>query len=182
MIRTLVVAALASLAAAPAAAQGMARPDPAAQAEMRRLEFLVGDWEGEGWYQAGPGNRIAIRQTESVRWRLDGLALLVDGLGKMRPADGGPEQTVHDALAVITWDPQSRVYRVTAWRGPQRTEAMLQLTSDGYVWGFKPPNGGEVRFTMRLTPEGHWVERGEFSPDGARWLPFMEFDLRRVRQ
>jgi len=29
--------------------------------EMRKLDFLLGAWEGEGWMEVGPGQRRAVK-------------------------------------------------------------------------------------------------------------------------
>lgn len=187
MLRRLVVPALLACAAAVAApgragAQAMVRPDSAVLAAMRRLEFLVGDWRGEGWAQMGPqGGRITSRVTESAKWRLEGAGLLIEGHGTARVQEGGPEVTVHDALAVVTYDREAGRYRVTAWRGDGKpVDATAEVGDRRLVWGFADPRGVTVRFTLQLTPEGRWNEVGEASRDGQTWFKFMEMSLERV--
>ena len=53
------------------------QPDVAAQkAALKKLEFLAGEWEGHARISCGPGEPLAVRQTEEVQMKLDGLALL----------------------------------------------------------------------------------------------------------
>jgi hypothetical protein len=90
------------LLAAPALAQappGPPAPSPARLEAMRRLAFLEGTWKGEGSMQMGPQRRT-FRGTETVTRKLDGLALLVEGLHTAGPA--GAERVVHQTLAVLT--------------------------------------------------------------------------------
>jgi hypothetical protein len=46
---------------------------PAAQRDaMKKLDFLVVEWKGEGWMEFAPGQRRTIRGTEIVQRKLDG--------------------------------------------------------------------------------------------------------------
>jgi len=163
-------------------AQAMVRPDSAVLAAMRRLDWLVGDWRGEAWVQMGPqGGRATSRVTESAKWRLEGAGLLIEGHGTARLQEGGPEVTVHDALAVVTYDRESGRYRFTAFRGDGKpVDATAEVGERRLVWGFADPRGVTVRFTLQLTPEGRWNEVGEASRDGQTWFKFMEMNLERV--
>src|SRR5437867_1497174 len=49
-------------------------PAPAAQQEaMKKLDFLVGQWKGEGWMEFAPGQRRTFKGTEVVQRKLEGL-------------------------------------------------------------------------------------------------------------
>src|SRR5262245_62100286 len=63
--------------------------------EMKKLDWFIGHWKGTGWIQMGPQGRREFTQTETVEAKLDGLVLVIEGLGKAK-ADGS---TVHTALA-----------------------------------------------------------------------------------
>ena len=70
--------------------------------------LLAGDWEGEGWVMAGPNARHEFRGTEKVESRLGGQVLLIEGRHFSKAA---PDQKVHDAIALISWDPTRKLYR-----------------------------------------------------------------------
>lgn len=142
-----------------------------------RLAFLAGAWSGPAWYQLPSGGRDTLRQTEHVQLKLRGQVLLVEGIGR-RLAGGTPTDTVFSALATIDWVPD-RGYTMHSYtlEGRQGTFP-LTVSDSGFVWGFEVP-GGRIRYTMRLTAEGEWLERGEFSRDGERWFPTLEMRLRR---
>ena len=181
MRKTLLTACLA-VALAPGAlhAQAMVRADSVTLAAMRRLEFLIGDWQGTGTLQRGPGNSSTSRVRESAQWRLDGAGILVQGHGTAQMVPGGPEVTVHDALAVITYDKANQRYRFMAWRGDgEPINPTLEVGDRRMVWSFQDPRGFTIRFTMQITPEGHWNEVGEVNPNGT-WYKFMEMNLTRV--
>ena len=160
-------------------------PGTDALAEQRqaiaRLGDWVGEWEGSGWAVSRAG-REEFTIHESVESKLGGLALLVQGLGKSRRPDGGEEVVSHDALAVLTWDPEGDRYVFRHYTADGRHgESELVTTDDGWRWGFQDPHSGvHVRFTAEIGAET-WHERGEVSLDGgATWRPMLEMELRRV--
>jgi len=67
--------------------QTLKQPDIEAQrAAMKKLEFLVGEWSGEASVLRGPGQFADLTQTESVRFTLDGLVLMIEGVGRDKDA------------------------------------------------------------------------------------------------
>ena len=65
-----VVATVLGLLSVPGSASAQLGGDPEMhRREMERLEFLVGEWEGDGWILDRIG-RIEIRQSEVVRYEL----------------------------------------------------------------------------------------------------------------
>ena len=60
-------------------------------------------------------------------------------------------------------------------------ETPIRLIGEKIIqWSFDTPNGGKTRFTADFSKEGFWTEKGEFSPDGERWFPFIEMNLEKV--
>jgi hypothetical protein len=161
----------------PAIAQSPAPDGSANRAAIDRLAFMVGRWKGEAWMQRGP-QRVQTVMTETVESRLDGTVLLVEGQGAI-PAEGGaPQRTVHHALAIISFDPQSGTYAMRSHIGTgQSGEFALTLIDGGVSWSRNVP-GGQVRNTARFA-NGEWHEIGEFSRDGQAWTQIMEIRLRR---
>jgi hypothetical protein len=183
--RSAPVAAPPVVPATAAAPAGPSAPveDPLAEqrAAIARLAGWAGEWEGTGWAftRAGRGE-FTIR--ESVQLKLGGVALLVQGLGKSKPADGGEEVVTHDALAVLTWDPEGDRYLFRHYTADgHEGESVLEPFEDGWRWGFRDPRHGvDVRFTIRLGADA-WHETGEVSRDGgATWQQMLAMELRRV--
>lgn len=146
---------------------------------MKDVAFLVGEWEGEGWMEMG-GRRTTFKSAESVESRLDGLALIVEGLHRAE-IPGRPEPVVvHHALAMLTYDPEAEVYRFNTQvhrGGTGRYEG--QIVDDAFVWGMSM-RGAQIRYTIRIDDQGRWHELGERSEDRASWTPFFEMTLDRV--
>ena len=181
MMRRLSLVSVALILAPVPSTSAQDRPDIAAQREaMRKLDFWVGEWQGTGWYQAGPGGRRETTVTETIHPKLGGLALLAEGLGRSAGVVAGEETITHDALGIICFDEQLKRYRFVHYRaGDKLDEAELKLIEGGLQWERKVQSG-TVRFTAKIQ-EDRWHEVGEFSADGKTWRPFMEMTLHRVR-
>lgn len=153
------------------------------EAEMKKLNFLVGDWKGEGWIEMGPGGRSTFKQTETVLSKLNGTVILVEGVGKGKLASTGQEGIVHNALAVISYDSRAKKYQFRAFRADGNfIDAEMTAEGNGLVWGFREPQRNvEIKYTIKLTDSGQWNEVGEFSMDGKTWRKFFEMTLQRTK-
>ena len=148
-------------------------------AAMRRLDYMVGTWRGEGWIEM-QGARHAFHGQETVQRKLRGVALLVEGDFRARFAGAAEEVPVHTTLGVISFDPRAQAYRFDSWLatgGSGRHE--LQLTTDGWQWEIEHPQG-VVRYRASFTPAGEWREIGERSTDRRSWSRFFEMTLTKV--
>src|SRR5688500_4902862 len=85
----------------------------AQRADMKKADWRVGRWKGEGWIQAGP-HRQEFTGTETVRRKVGGLALLVEGNFRAKgvPPDAPP---VHETIAVMSYDAAAGHYWFNAW-------------------------------------------------------------------
>ena len=149
-------------------------------AEMKRLDFLVGQWQGEGWIMLGTKQRHTFRQTENVQRKVDGTVLLIEGLGKsMDTGDAGA--IIHTAFAVLSYEKDAKVFRWRAFRADGSSiDTEAKVSENMLVWGFRDPRGGNIRFTIKLNEKGQWFEVGEMSRDSQTWLKFFEMTLNRV--
>ena len=93
-------------------AQTTRTPDVEAQrTAMKKLGFLVGDWSGEASVLRSPGQFAELAQTESAQFRLDGLVLVIEGVGRTQ-ADG---KLSLQALGLISFDDETGTYRMRAF-------------------------------------------------------------------
>ena len=156
-----------------------AQPKPDAQvAAMKKLDYMAGNWKGEGWIEMG-GPRMTFHGGELVQRKLDGVALLVEGsfFGKRPGSDA--EVPVHTTLGVISWDPATQTYMFSTWLATGSSGAReLVVNSDGWQWDIPSPRG-TVRFIMKLTESGEWHETGAISSDGTNWKQFFEMKLKK---
>ena len=154
-------------------------PDGSAnRAAIERLRFMEGRWRGDAWMVRGAGERVQTSMVETVEAKLGGAVLLVEGLGVL-PAQGNqPVRAVHNALAVISFDPQTGGYSLRSYIATgQWGDFTLTLIEGGVSWSRQVP-GGQIRNTAKIG-NGEWNEIGEFSRDGVTWSQIMEMRLRR---
>ena len=134
-------------------------PDVEAQrAAMKRLGFLVGEWSGEASVLRGPGQFVELAQTESAQFKLDGLVLVIEGVGRTK-AEG---KLALQALGLISFDDETGTYKMRAFNDGRwlETEVKLADGGDSISWGFAL---GEfkTKTVMRINENGEWTELGE---------------------
>lgn len=154
------------------------QPSPASVEEQRkamaRLDYMVGEWHGDGWMERG--SRSTFAGGERVQRKLDGLALLVEG-DFARPE--APDISVHKTLGVIYYDPATKKYHFDTWLAAgSHGRHELEMLDDGWRWMI-PAGTGTIRFTMRRGTNGEWFEIGERTTDGTLWTKFFEMTLRK---
>jgi hypothetical protein len=153
-------------------AQAPREASPDHFAAMKKLSFLVGEWQGESWSQMGPDKRTS-KGTEIVQSKLGGLLLVIDGRFE---TDG---KVTHNAYGVLSYDPRAEQYRFHAYTGNgQMADAKVELKEVGFDWSFQPNPGITIRYEMRLDDKGEWVEKGYFVRDGTP-IQFFEMHLKK---
>jgi hypothetical protein len=156
-------------------------PQPAPPSEMKKLDFLVGQWKGEGWIEFGQGGRRTFTINESVQRKVEGMVLLIEGLGTGKMGGQGVDVPVHKAFAIVDYDAASKLFRFRAYRaGTGAIDSQPQVGENSLIWGFHDARGGDIKFTIKLNDKGQWFEIGEYSGDGKTWRKFMEMTLNRV--
>lgn len=162
-------------------AQDATSPGPAEM--MKRIEFLAGRWSGGGWIMLGPGKKQNFTGTETVALKLDGTVLVIEGLHKAAIEPGAPEKVIHNALAVVSFDPTTKKFKFQSYLADGRNTAAEAEAPEKntFIWWMKDARGGTSRFTITLDDKGDWVEIGEYSMDGKTWRQFFEMKMRREK-
>lgn len=146
---------------------------------MDAVSFLVGEWAGEGWIAMGPGGPQKFRSRETVESRLDGLVLIIEGVHESLE-EGAVGETVHHAVATLSWDDAEDAYSFQSHLANGRSGDFKGRLADGaFVWGMEIP-GRSIRYTITIDDRERWVEIGESSTDGENWGKFFEMTLARV--
>lgn len=131
----------------------------AQRAAMEKLNVLVGEWAGEARVLRGPGESPELVQTEEARYKLDGLILTIEGVGRTK-SDSKPSL---QALGVISYDEQSKTYHMRVFNDGRFIESEVKLLEEGegMTWGAL----GEIRTkcVMRINDRGEWTERNEIT-------------------
>jgi hypothetical protein len=152
-------------------------PDLAAQrSAMQKLSFLVGKWAGEASVLRGPGEPVQLLQTEEVSYKLEGLILLIEGVGRSK-SNGQP---VLQAFGIISYDDEAQTYRMRAFNDGRYLETDVKLSPDGneLTWGFAL---GDIRTnsTLRINDKGEWTELAHITLGSQPPRKLLELTVRR---
>src|SRR5262249_28174629 len=94
------------------AASAQAPAPPSAQLDaMKKLDWMVGQWKGEARIEFAPGQQRTLTQTETVKSKLGGLVLLIEGSGTMKLPGREEEVPVFGALTAVSYDEKAKRYR-----------------------------------------------------------------------
>jgi|SRR5215510_2214492 len=141
---------------------------------MKKLSFLIGEWSGEASLTRGPGIVVELSQTEVAEFKLDGLVLMVEGIGRTK-SDG---RVALQALGLITFDDATGTYRGRGYNDGRWLEGEVKLRDDGKMcWGFAL---GEIstKSVMRINEKGEWTELTELTIGSATPSKLMELVVR----
>jgi hypothetical protein len=153
-------------------------PDFGGDAErkaMAKMTFMVGTWEGTGWFDTG-GRKVEFHGKETIIPKLNGTVFQVEGLHTMER--GGQQVPVHSAFGVIRYIPTKSEYAMWAHleNGLQNEYKMI-VRENGYSWSQVHPTLGDVTYTAEFTADT-WVEYGETTKDGTK-VRFYEMRLKK---
>jgi hypothetical protein len=152
-------------------------PDLRAQrTAMKKLDFLVGKWAGEARITRGAGEITELAQTEEASYKLDGLILVIEGVGRAK-SDATP---VLQAFGVLSYDDESHTHRMRAFNDGRFLETEVNLSEDckGMSWGFV---FGEIktRSVLRINEKEEWTELHEITIGSNSAKKLMEVAVRR---
>jgi hypothetical protein len=138
---------------------------------MKKLSFLVGSWAGEARIFRESGALIEMAQTEEAQYKLDGLLLVIEGIGRSK-SDG---KTMLQALGIISFDDEAGMYRMRAYNDGRYMETEVKLADEGkgITWGFVV---GDIKTNskLRINEKGEWTELTEISVGSQTSRKFME--------
>jgi hypothetical protein len=127
---------------------------------MKKLGFLVGKWAGEARVLRGPTESVEMFQTEEAQYRLDGLILVIEGVGRTKSSG----QPLLQAFGIVSYDDESETYRLRAFNDGRFLETQTKLLEEGkgMTWGFAL---GEIttNSVLRINERGEWTEFAEIS-------------------
>jgi hypothetical protein len=127
---------------------------------MKKVGFLVGKWAGEARVLRGPTESVEMFQTEEAQYRLDGLILVIEGVGRTKSSG----QPLLQAFGIVSYDDESETYRLRAFNDGRFLETQTKLLEEGQgmTWGFAL---GEIttNSVLRINERGEWTEFAEIS-------------------
>ncbi|MDD1443808.1 hypothetical protein MEO93_26375 [Dolichospermum sp. ST_sed3] len=145
--------------------------------QLKPLSYLIGNWKGTATIQQQGKAPLEVHQEERITWQLDSMLINIEGIGK----DPNTGKKNFHAYALIYFNPATQQLAMKSFTMEGRqTEAYFKLlTENQFEWGFDiADNRGKIKYLMTLSEvKKTWNEKGEFSPDGIKWFPFMSMDL-----
>jgi hypothetical protein len=122
---------------------------------MKKLSFLVGKWLGKARILRGSGEPLELVQTEEAQYKLDGLVLMIEGIGRSKT----DAKVALQALGVVSYDDDTGTYHMRAYNDGRYLETELKLADngEGFTWEFVL---GEIKTSsvLRIDEKGQWKE------------------------
>ena len=138
---------------------------------MKKLSFLVGNWSGEARILRSSDGPLELAQTEEAYYKLDGLVLVIEGIGRNK-SDG---KATLQALGIISYDDEAGTYRMRAYNDGRYMETEVKLADQGkgITWGFVV---GDIKTSseLRINEKGDWTELTELTIGSQPPRKFME--------
>lgn len=146
---------------------------------MKKFAFLVGKWSGEARALRGPGDPLELVQTEQAEYKLDGLLLVIEGIGRIK-SDG---KIALQALGIVSYDDECKEYRMRAFNDGRYLETGLKLIENdrAVAWGFQL---GEIKTSsmLRIDENENWTELHEIAIGSQPPRTFMELKVSRQKE
>lgn len=113
-------------------------------------------------------------QTEEAQYRLNGLILTIEGIGRNK-SDG---KAALQAFGIVSYDDEAVAYRMRAFNDGRFLETEFKLADDGKgaVWGFAL---GEIKThsVLKINEKGDWTEVHEITIGSELPRKFMELKV-----
>lgn len=173
------VLALSAVLASSAATPGQTLSGGARE-QMAKLDFLVGEWKGQGWMYHYDGSKSEISQSMKVSREADGSALRVKETKRVRVA-GFSDAPAQPHESTVSYDEQSKLYRwrVASSNRPGNPFEVKLLGPRSFQWVLHTRDG-MLRTTINVNDNGEWhEERESLRSDG--WVKLQETVLKRVK-
>jgi len=142
---------------------------------MEKLDFLIGKWIGEAHLLRGATEFVKLIQTERTQFKLDGLILTIEGVGKTISGD----QTLLQAFGIISYDDETATYSLRAFNDGRflETEVKLLEHEKGLTWSFAV---GEIKTksVLRINERGEWTEVAEIFVGSQPPKKFLQLTVR----
>lgn len=151
------------------AQMGMPAPAP----ELKKLDFMAGDWTAEGTINAGPGNPGGkFTETSHAEW-MDGNYFLVEHSDGDYGAMGKAKE-----IAIMGYDADRKMYTYHSFSSVgEAGDSTGTVDGDTWTWTSDEHMGGMTmkgRYTMKVLSPTSYTMKYELSQDGTNWMTAME--------
>jgi uncharacterized protein DUF1579 len=142
--------------------------------ELKKLDFMSGDWTAEGTMTAGPPGTPASKwsMTSHAEWMEGNYYLVTNSDMDLGPMGKGKD------IAFMGYDPDKKVFTYRAFNSMGEAEDSTG-TVDGDTWTWTSDehmNGMTMkgRYTMKVLSPTSYSMKYELSQDGTNWMTAME--------
>ena len=141
----------------------------ATSAEMKKLQFLLGKWQGDGVVYLTKG-QIPAKISETYQSKFNGTIITMEGSDNVTVAPA-----LSGSYGVISYDGANHNYPFRLYLPDGRwIDGTGQLNGQSFVWGY-----GNVRTTLKVDG-GKLSAVSEFSSGGS-WQKFQDVTLSKAR-
>ncbi len=141
--------------------------------ELKKLDFMAGDWAAEGTMSPGPGMPGAKWAMNTHAEWMQGNFFLVENSDMDLGAMGKGKEA-----AYLGYDPDKKVYTYRAFNSMGEAEDSTgTVNGDTWTWTSDEHMGGKTmkgRFTMKVLSATSYTMKFELSQDGTNWMTGME--------
>jgi hypothetical protein len=150
----------------------MGPPTPAP--ELKKLDFMAGDWTIEGTLVAGPPGTPPTKfsSVDHGEWQEGNFFLVIhadvniESMGKSKD------------LSVIGYDPDKKVYTNTHFSSTGQTSTSVgTVDGDTWTWTGDETYGGmsfKVKTTMKVASPTSYTMNVDMSMDGTNWMTALD--------
>ncbi len=157
------------------ASRSYAQAGPSTPApELKKLDFLAGDWTTEGTFVPGPPGTppSKFKSTSHAEWMEGNFFLVEHGESTLEGMGNSKE------LVVMGYDSDQKVYTYRNFSSMGQSELSTgKVDGDTWTWTGDEHYGGMAfkgRVTMKITSPTSYTIKFEMSQDGTNWFPAME--------
>ena len=157
------------------------RQTPVAQVnEMRKLDFLLGEWKGKGWRYVYRGGRSEYSQSVKVKNESGGSVLRARDARTYK--DNGLLGSVPSSMMTIYYDEGAKLYRLSrdSVEGRKHPFELKLIEPETLQWEKQTP-AGLIRTTIKITEASEWHETLEVWNSVDGWYKAEESVLKRVK-
>src|SRR3989304_1935605 len=86
------------------------------RAEMKKVDWALGQWEGEGWVESQSGGKLTFTANAISKSKLDGVIQLLEGTSKFRREGVDSEVIINSHISILSYDPKAKCYRLRSYR------------------------------------------------------------------
>lgn len=145
--------------------------DTISKSEISKLDFLIGNWKGNGWIMGRDRTKSEFVQSEKIQFKLDSTIILIEGLGKSNGI------ITHNAMAIISFNKEDTNYIFQSYvQNGQKGEFKGELVDGKFYWYLNE----NMRYIIWINENEQWYETGEFNREG-KWYQFFEMTLDRIK-